>query len=120
MPYRVLFPETVAGGAVEAPTFTHHSIRGDGYFGVEFYLTLPSGKTASDYPDSYVTFSDTDGFLQETAQYPIPQTATKGMYRFDVDSHIAKLADKITPTFHYVEDGVEKTVVGDAYSVQDY
>ena len=103
------------------PEFTNHALVLSGQIGVQFFLTLPEGKTPADYPDSYVTFVDHDNKFDGTTHYALSAaTQMQGMYMFTAYVNAAMLADEIVPTFHYTVNDEEKTVVGDAYSAQAY
>ncbi len=107
-----------------APVFEGHAILLTGQIGLQFFLKLPDGKTAADYPGSYVTFAGNK--VNSTATHAIPSRTEEingidsGKYLFAVNLSSIQMADKITPTFHYTEGGTEKTVNGEPYSVKDY
>ena len=102
------------------PAFRGHAILLTGQIGLQFFLELPTGKTAADYPDSYVTFEGNKADAEK--QYPLPETTfgTSGRYLFQLDLSSIQMADVFTPTFHYTADGEEKTVTGDAYAIKSY
>lgn len=117
---------SVNGAVIDenAPTFKGHSILLTGQIGLQFFLKLPDGKTASDYPGSYVTFAGNKINSETHRSLPTSTAMINGIdtgkYLFTVNLSSIQMADKIIPTFHYTEDGEDKTVVGDAYSAKDY
>ena len=109
---------------VQEPVFKGHAILLTGQIGLQFFLELPAGKTAADYPDSYVTFDGNK--INSATQHALPASTAVingqdiGRYEFVVNMTSSQMADKFTPTFHYTEGEEEKTVVGEAFSAQDY
>ena len=109
---------------IPGPEFKNHALLLTGQVGVQFFLELPAGKTSADYAGSYVTFSGQG--INSSTHYDIPDSTAviNGVdtekYLFTVNITSIQMADKITPTFHYTENGQEKTVVGAAYSAEDY
>lgn len=106
------------------PEFKGHSILLTGQIGLQFFLELPEGKTASDYPGSYVTFEGNKVNSETHHALPTNPAEINGQvtdkYLFTVNLSSIQMADKVTPTFHYTEDGTAKTVTGEPYSVKDY
>ncbi len=115
---------TATFNIVNEPVFNNHALLLTGQVGVQFFLELPAGKTSADYAGSYVTFSGQG--INSSTHYDIPASTAviNGVdtekYLFTVNITSIQMADKITPTFHYIENGQEKTVVGAAYSAEDY
>ena len=115
---------TATFNIVNEPVFNNHALLLTGQVGVQFFLELPAGKTSTDYAGSYVTFSGQG--INSSTHYDIPASTAvinsvdTGKYLFTVNITSIQMADKITPTFHYTENGQEKTVVGAAYSAEDY
>ena len=104
---------------IAAPQFTNHSLVLTGMVGVDFYLTLPEGKARTDYDGAYVTFSGNK--ISSTAQHPLSEApVVSGMYKFTAFITSIQMADLITPTLHYTENGEEKTITGTPYSAEDY
>lgn len=104
---------------IAAPQFTNHSLVLTGMVGVDFYLTLPEGKTIADYDGAYVIFSGNK--INSTTQHPLSEASeVSGMYKFTAFITSIQMADPITPTLHYTENGEEKTVTGTPYSAEDY
>lgn len=112
---------------VALPEFSRHALLLTEQIGVQFYLALPNGKTAVDYPNSYVTFEGNK--IDPDAQYALSSATTvDGKYEFIVFISSIQMADKFTPIFHYKEkDGNSakdteswKTIRGEAYSAEDY
>lgn len=97
------------------PTFKGHGLLLTGQIGVEFLMELPGGIDA--YPGSYMTFSGNqiDGNYRAAGQ-----AIGNNRYQYIVYIPAYQMADKITPTFHYFENEVETTIVGEAYSAEDY
>ncbi len=109
---------------IPGPEFKNHALLLTGQVGVQFFLELPAGKTSADYEGSYVTFSGQG--INSSTHYDIPASTAvingvdTGKYLFTANITSIQMADKITPTFHYTENGQDKTVVGVAYSAEDY
>ena len=97
-----------------APTFSGHGLLLTGQIGVEFLITLPEGIDAQ---DTYMTFARNhmDSNYQATAQ-----ATGDGRYQYIVFIPAYQMADQITPTLHYMDGSEEKTVVGEAYSAEEY
>lgn len=104
---------------IAVPQFTNHSLVLTGMVGVDFYLTLPEGKTIADYDGAYVIFSGNK--INSATQHPLSEALeVSGMYKFTAFITSYQMADPITPTLHYIENGSEKTVSGTPYSAEDY
>ncbi len=109
-----------AAALVNQPVFNGHSIVLGSKIGINYFLTLPEGTTASDYADSYMTFSGNK--IDETVQYPLSGVAadSAGRYKFTAYVTSVQMADEITAVFHYKDTlDVERTVE-DTYSVLQY
>ena len=107
----------------ETPVFAGgHALQLNGQVGLQFFVELPEGKTLSDYTDCYVTFSGNK--IDSSVEYPLPATTSNKTasesYMVQIDLSSIQMADEITPTLHYTEDGVAHEVTGVAYSIQDY
>lgn len=96
------------------PTFKGHGLLLTGQIGVEFLITLPEEMDAQ---GCYMTFSGNqiDGNYRAAGQ-----AIGNNRYQYIVYIPAYQMADKITPTFHYFENEVETTTVGEAYSAEDY
>lgn len=94
--------------------FSGHSLLLTGQIGVEFLITLPEEMDAQ---GCYMTFSGNqiDGNYRAAGQ-----AIGNNRYQYIVYIPAYQMADKITPTFHYFENEVETTIVGEAYSAEDY
>lgn len=107
---------TISVAAAPVPEFSGHELILSGSIGVCFKMILPEGM---DYSDSYMEMN-AGGRLQ-TMQFANARTDTlTGKKVFTYYASSIELAEKITPTFHYFVDGVEKTVAGEAFSAEDY
>ena len=99
-----------------------HALQINGQIGLQFFVTLPDEKTRSDYSNCYVTFEGNK--IDSTVQYPLPEDVsnktTTASYMVQIDLNSIQMAEEITPTLHYTEDGVEKTVTGDSCSIENY
>ena len=102
------------------PRFMGHSILLTGEVGVNFYVQLPNGKTAADYPDAYVTFAGNkvNGKPHNLSEARLDEAS--GRYEFTAYVSSIQMAEKITPTFHYTEGGQEKEITGEPYAAEDY
>lgn len=102
--------------------FRGHSMQLDGQIGLQFIVELPSSVVWSD-PDCYVTFADEHGHIDSSVHHELKEFSRPGVtgyYYAQVNISTIQMAENITPTLHYVEGGVEKTLVGSPYSARDY
>ena len=96
--------ELIPLDTVSAPAFNGHAVLLTGSIGLQFFLELPVGKTASDYPDSYVTFEGNK--VDSGTRHPLPEATAvingtdTGRYEFIVSLSSIQMADKFTPAFH--------------------
>ena len=127
---KVLFTSsalTLASGNYVVPAtsnvfFRGHSMQLDGQIGLQFIVELPSSVVWSD-PDCYVTFADEHGHIDSSDHHELQEFSRPGVtgyYYAQVNLSTIQMAENITPTLHYVEGGVEKTLVGSPYSARDY
>ena len=73
-----------------------------------------------DYTNSYMTFTIPHGTCTERAEYdPTVVNRAQTYYGFKCYVNSIQMAEPITATFHYYQDGVEKTVEK-TYAVNDY
>ena len=106
---------TFAQPAAE-PYFRGHSLVLDGQIGVNFTMVLPA-ISGVDYATSYMTFDIAHGECTERVDYD-PSGASE-VRRFACYINAIQMAEPITATFHYTQNGTEKTVE-QTYSVMDY
>ena len=100
--------------------FYGRTIINEGEIAVNFYLKLPNGKTASDYPNSYVKISSKASNVGPLYLSNAKYIEEVNMYKFTINHSICELGNKMTPVFYYTESGSNKTVTGDAYAAKDY
>lgn len=93
------------------PYFRGHELILDGLIGVSFNMELPA-ISGVDYTTSYMTFSIEHGECTEQADYN--EDASFTCYVSAI-----QMAEPITATFHYTQNGTEKTVE-ETYSVENY
>ena len=102
--------------------FRGHSMQLDGQIGLQFIVELPSSVVWSD-PDCYVTFADEHRHIDSSVHHELQEFSRPGVtgyYYAQINISTIQMAENITPTLHYVEGGVEKTLVGSPYSARDY
>ena len=101
------------------PFFKSQNLILDGLIGVSFNMELPE-ISGVDYSTSYMTFSVPHGTCTEQVDYSASRlkksSQTKGFVCYVT---AVMMAEPITATFHYTQDGTEKTVEK-TYSVKDY
>ncbi|MBO4926653.1 MAG: InlB B-repeat-containing protein [Clostridiales bacterium] len=109
----------VAGQTYE-PVFTRHSmILSSGEIGVNFFMDL-SMLDESVKAESYMTF--TIGFSNKETEKAYNagfMNSTGDYYGFTCNVNAIQMADTITATYHYKENGTEKTV-SNTYTVVEY
>jgi hypothetical protein len=85
------------------PSFRGLQLELSGKIGVMFNMNLPE-IVGVDYADSYMTFTIPHGECTAEAAY------TEGSDSFTCYINAIQMAEPITATFHYTQNGVEKTV----------
>jgi hypothetical protein len=96
---------------VTEPYFRGQNLILEGLIGVSFNMELPA-ISGVDYATSYMTFSVEHGDCTERVDYT-------GNNSFICYVNAIQMAEPITATFHYTQNGTEKTVEK-TYSVMDY
>ncbi len=113
---------TVINGEIvlrQRPAFRSNSLVLSGQIGVNFFMELPA-IGGVDYADSYVTFTIPHGSVTERADFdPNARNAASTYYRFTAYVNAIQMAEPITATFHYVENGEKKTVEN-TFAIRDY
>ena len=109
----------IAGASVVEPKYVSQSLILDGMIGVNFNMELPE-ISGVDYGTSYMTFSIAHGTCTERVNY----SAAKAKRSNEVKGFVCyvsavQMAEPITATFHYTQNGTEKTVEK-VYAVKDY
>ena len=104
---------------VTEPFFKNQNLILDGLIGVSFNMELPE-LDGVDYSTSYMTFSIAHGTCTERVNY----SAAKAKRSNEVKGFVCyvsavQMAEPITATFHYTQNGTEKTVEK-VYAVKDY
>ncbi len=101
------------------PTFASRNLILDGLIGVSFNMNLPEIEGV-DYSKSYMTFSVPHGTCTERVDYSASKLKKSSQTQAFVCYVTAvMMAEPITATFHYTQNGTEKTVEK-TYSVKDY
>lgn len=101
------------------PTFASRNLILDGLIGVSFNMDLPEIEGV-DYSTSYMTFSVPHGTCTERVDYSASKLKKSSQTQAFVCYVTAvMMAEPITATFHYTQNGTEKTVEK-TYSVKDY
>ena len=100
------------------PFFKTQSITLDGLIGVNFNMELPE-ISGVDYTTSYMTFSVAHGECTERVDYSASRERSSQVRGFACYVNAVQMAEPITATFHYTQNGTEKTVEK-TYSVMDY
>ena len=105
---------------VVRPAFRAHSISLDGKIGVRFFMELPTIEDV-DWTQSHMDFSvGGKGAFQASDSFDAEDKNNAGtFYAFTCYVSSIQMAEPITATFHYAEDGVEKSV-SQTYSVSQY
>ena len=120
--YKLVVTAKNYGGAYEVafeitgePFIVGHTLVLSGSIGVNFYVDLPAG-------DRFVCESMTFEVNGETKEALFDSSArsSEGFYRFTCHVNSIQMADEITPTLHYVQNGELKTLTGEPYSVLAY
>ena len=100
------------------PFFTTQSLTLDGMIGVNFSVELPE-ISGVDYTTSYMTFSVEHGECTERVDYSASRERSSEIKSFTCNVSAIQMAEPITATFHYTQNGTEKTIEK-VYSVMDY
>ena len=101
------------------PYFASQNLILDGLIGVSFNMELPE-ISGVDYSTSYMTFSVPHGTCTERVDYSRSRLKKSSQTQaFVCYVNAAMMAEPITATFHYTQDGTEKTVEK-VYAVKDY
>ena len=101
------------------PTFASQNLILDGLIGVSFNMDLPEIEGV-DYSTSYMTFSVPHGTCTERVDYSASKLKKSSQTQAFVCYVTAvMMAEPITATFHYTQNGTEKTVEK-VYAVKDY
>ena len=110
---------TVCGYERSAPVCKGHSVLlKEGKIGLKFFMDL-SGLTEAERDSGYMTFDIAGKGTVTNESVTSSEPNSAGYYEYVVELNAIQMADEITATFHYVQDGVEKTVV-ETYSVKQY
>ena len=113
---------TVCGYQRIVPSFKGHTVLLSDRIGLNFFVDL-SGLTSEERNSSYMTFRITGrGEVTDQDDVDAGYTRTyegKVCYGFTAEINAIQMADTITATFNYQQDGEWKTVV-DTYSVKQY
>ncbi|MBQ6235089.1 MAG: InlB B-repeat-containing protein [Clostridia bacterium] len=100
------------------PFFKSQNLILDGLIGVSFNMELPE-IAGVDYDDSYMTFSVEHGACTERVDYTASKTKNSGTQAFVCYVSAVMMAEPITATFHYTQNGTELTVEK-TYAITDY
>ncbi len=100
------------------PSFEAQSLILDGLIGVSFKMKLPA-LDGVNYSESYMTFSVPHGTCTERVDYSAGTAKSAEMRSFVCYVTAVMMAEPITATFHYTQNGTEKTVEK-VYAVKDY
>ena len=100
------------------PVFKSQNLILDGLIGVSFNMELPE-ISGVDYDDSYMTFSVEHGTCTERVDYTESKTKKSGTQAFVCYVSAVMMAEPITATFHYTQNGTELTVEK-TYAITDY
>ncbi len=100
------------------PVFKSQNLILDGLIGVSFNMELPE-ISGVDYDDSYMTFSVEHGTCTERVDYAASKTKKSGTQAFVCYVSAVMMAEPITATFHYTQNGTELTVEK-TYAIKEY
>jgi len=103
---------------VTEPFFKSQNLILDGLIGVSFNMELPE-ISGVNYNTSYMTFSVEHGTCTERVDYSASRQKSSGSKAFVCYVTAVMMAEPITATFHYTQNGTEKTVEK-VYAVKDY
>ena len=111
---------TREGQAGFEPSFKTANLTIGDQIGLTFWLEAPDLEQF-DYSNAYVTLSvdDKDKRVLTTSLNECILLDTKGRYGFKIDLTSVEMAEPVTATFHYLDDGADKTVELTC-SVEDY
>ena len=104
--------------AVPVPKFKTQSLLLSGEIGLSFNMDLPE-ISGVNYATSYMTFSVEHGTCTERVDYTASRTKASGNKGFVCYVNAAMMAEPITATFHYTQNGTEKTVEK-TYAIKEY
>ena len=97
--------------------FDSHALVLSGEIGVVFNVSLSGGL---DTDGAYMTYETGKiGSAEQSIEDAVFDDET-GLWSFTCYLGAYRMADKITPTFHWLENGEEQTASGEPYSVEDY
>lgn len=99
-----------------APYFKSQSLTLDGLIGVNFVMELPE-LTGVNYETSYMTFNVSG--VTQTVNYTAAKSRSGETKGFTCQIRAIEMAQPITATFHYTQNGTEKTVEK-TYTVEEY
>ena len=104
------------------PSFKTHSLVLSGSIGVNFFMDLPTIEGV-DWEDSYMTFeiSGKGSIAPEQDNFdPDDKDLTSGKYYgFTAYVNAIQMADTITATFHWMQNGEDKSIF-EEYSIEQY
>ena len=101
------------------PKFVSQSLLLDGLIGVSFNMELPE-ISGVDYSTSYMTFSIEHGTCTERADYSNARAKRSAENKgFVCYVNAVQMAEPITATFHYTQNGTELTVEK-TYAIKEY
>ena len=104
---------------LRAPRFASCSLVLSGQIGVNFFVALPA-LDGMDWSSSEMTFSVPHGACPESDNFDEDCKSADGRYYgFTCYINSIQMAEPVTATFHYTQDGEEKTVTV-TYSCADY
>ena len=113
-----LYKRAAAPEPQAEPTFKTQSLLLDGEIGLSFNMDLPE-ISGVDYTTSYMTFTVPHGTCTARADYTASRTKASGNKGFVCYVNAAMMAEPITATFHYTQNGTEKTVEK-TYAIKEY
>ncbi len=108
----------IAVPVLEEPAFMTQSLVLEGQIGVNFFVRLPQDARYT-YTGVDFTIDNTDGADTSVAFSPDMDTNSNGYYRFTYYVRSIEMADTITATLKYTENGEDKTLEK-TYSVKEY
>ena len=101
------------------PKFATHNLVLSGQIGVNFYMELPA-IDGVDWSTSYMTFTIPHGTVIARDDFdPTAMNRKATYYGFTAYVNSIQMAEPITATFHYTQNGEEKTI-SDTYSIKRY
>ncbi|MBR4905366.1 MAG: hypothetical protein IKZ44_00750 [Clostridia bacterium] len=109
---------TEIGGTVAAPAFKTHALALEGKIGIYFFLDLPQNAVYK-YEGVNFTIGNADGAPASVPFSTDMPTNNKGYYQFAYYVRSIEMADTITATLKYKENGTTKTIE-QTYSAKKY